>query len=73
MSLETKLTAAENAADVADALLATIHQELVDILATGATPARIQAMADRVEADTAKWLAAAAANPDPALPPPPGP
>ncbi len=67
--LETKLTAAETAADVADALLSTIHQELVDILATGATPARIQALADRVDADTAKYVAAAAANPDPNAPP----
>jgi hypothetical protein len=68
--LETKLTAAETRGDTAATLLATIHQELMDVLAAGATPARIQALADRVDADAARWQAAADANPDPNAPPP---
>jgi hypothetical protein len=69
--LEAKLTVAETRADVATALLSTIHQELLDQIATGATPARIKAMADRLEADAAKYTAAADANPDPNAPPAP--
>jgi hypothetical protein len=69
--LESKLTAVESAGDAVLALLAAIHRELIDILATGATTARLRALADRLDADQAKWIAAAAANPKPKPPPKP--
>lgn len=53
--------------------LATIHQELVDILASGATPQRIQALADKLKANEDAWVAAVQANPDPAPGPTPTP
>jgi hypothetical protein len=67
--LQTKLTSMEGKQDMVVALLGTIHQELVDILATGVTPEKVQALADRIDADTQKLADAAAANPDPTPPP----
>jgi hypothetical protein len=71
--LEAKLTAAETAGDAVATLLATIHQELVDMIAAGPDTAALQAMADRLDADAVKWKAAADANPDPTPAPPPAP
>jgi hypothetical protein len=67
--LETKLTAMEGKQDMVVTLLGTIHQELVDILAQGVTAEKVQALADRIDADTQKLADAAAANPDPTPPP----
>ncbi len=69
--VEMKLTAAETAGDAVAELLHTIHDELVALIAQGPTAARLQSLADRIDADAAKWQAAADANPDPAMTPGP--
>jgi hypothetical protein len=66
--LQTKLTSMEGKQDMVVTLLGTIHQELVGIITTGVTPEKVQALADRIDADTQKLADAAAANPDPAAP-----
>jgi len=44
-----------------------------DIISTGATPQRLQALADRLDADKQKLMDAAARDPDPNAAPPPAP
>lgn len=60
-----QLTAAETAGDAVAELLHTIHDELVALIAQGPTSESLQALADRIAADTTRWQAAADANPDP--------
>lgn len=70
--LEKKMADLEDAETVVEATLDAVHQELVDMLTSGATPVRVQALADRIDQLKAKAMAAAARDPDPAATPPAG-
>lgn len=67
--INTHLDTLEGAEAKTQALLGAISAELKAALANGADPVVIQAIIDRIDADTAKNAAAVAANPDPAAPP----
>lgn len=68
--LEKKMADLEDAETVVEATLDAVHQELVDMLTSGATPVRVQALADRIDQLKVKAMAAAARDPDPAATPP---
>lgn len=71
--LEQKMSDLEDKESVLEAAFDAVHQELIDMLTTGVTPVRVQALADRVDQLKAKMVDAAArdsAEPSPPDEPP---